>query len=260
MERDAFLKTMIEVLEDNNSFNETRDREQLIRLLGRSRINFVPQYKFSNHGRSGQRWEIVELRVPVPLLDTADEHFQELNSLAGFVYEKSADYAFQNIEIKPLVINTTEEVTDYDVVFDNIQNKIIQGIRDAKFIIWAAVAWFTNGVIYQELLSKQAQGLCIRIVVSDEDQNKTMIHKLRENGFSVAVIPQWGHYNRMHDKFCIIDMDYVMHGSYNWTSTANHNKETWATAVDRELVSKFATEFMHLYNAGKNNTLIYPIE
>ena len=51
--------------------------------------------------------------------------------------------------------------------------------------------------------------------------------------------------------FCIIDMDYVMHGSYNWTSAANHNKETWATAVDRELVSKFATEFMHLYNAEK---------
>ena len=52
----------------------------------------------------------------------------------------------------------------------------------------------------------------------------------------------------MHDKFCIIDMDYVMHGSYNWTPTANKNVETLATALDRELVAKFAKEFMELYN------------
>ena len=54
-------------------------------------------------------------------------------------------------------------------------------------------------------------------------------------------------YNRMHDKFCIIYMDYVMHGSYNWTLTANYNEETLATALDHELVAKFAKEFMELY-------------
>ena len=54
-------------------------------------------------------------------------------------------------------------------------------------------------------------------------------------------------YNRMYDKFCIIDMDYVMHGSYNWTPTANKNVETLATALDHELVAKFAKEFMKLY-------------
>lgn len=39
-----------------------------------------------------------------------------------------------------------------------------------------------------------------------------------------------------------------MHGSYNWIPTANYNKETLATALDHELVSKFAKEFMELYN------------
>lgn len=52
----------------------------------------------------------------------------------------------------------------------------------------------------------------------------------------------------MHDKFCIIDMDYVMHRSYNWTPTVNKNVETLATALDHELVAKFAKEFMELYN------------
>lgn len=90
----------------------------------------------------------------------------------------------------------------------------------------------------------------IRIILSKEDSNSKMISKLKNSGFDIVVIPQWGDlgYNRMHDKFCIIDMDYVMHGSYNWTSTANYNEETLATALDHELVAKFATKFMQLYN------------
>lgn len=127
---------------------------------------------------------------------------------------------------------------------------MIRRIRDAKFIIWAAVAWFSNEAIYQELLAKKEQGLNIRIIVSQEGSNTNIISKLKENEFDVVVIPRLGNrgYNRMHDKFCIIDIDCVMHGLYNWTPTANKNVETLATALDRELVTKFAKEFIELYN------------
>ena len=241
---------MIEVLKYDTSHKKIRDREQLIRMLGRAKVNFVPQYEFANHGRSYQHWEIVELRFPVPLLEIAEEHKSELESLVNFVYEESNDYALHHMEIRPQVIDAPEDVTEYDVVFDEIQNTVIQGIRDARFIIWVAVAWFSNDAIYQELLVKKEQGLSIRIIVSKEDSNTPMISKLKSNGFNVKVIPKWGTqgYNRMHDKFCIIDMDYVMHGSYNWTPTANYNEETLATALDHEFVSKFADEFMKLYN------------
>ena len=43
-------------------------------------------------------------------------------------------------------------------------------------------------------------------------------------------------------------MGYVMHGSYNWAPTSNYNEATLATAIDHELVTKFAKEFMELYN------------
>ena len=55
-------------------------------------------------------------------------------------YLQSDDYALHHVEIRPQVINTPDEVTEHDVVFDAIQEKVINGIRDAKFIIWAAVA------------------------------------------------------------------------------------------------------------------------
>lgn len=250
MNRNAFLKTMIEVLKYDRNFRTTRNRDSLLRLLGRAHVNFVPQYQFANHGRSNQRWEIVELRVPVPLLELAEENEDNLASLVEFVYEESDGYALHHMDIKPLVIDIPNDVTEYNVVFDEIQDKVIQGIRDAKFIIWAAVAWFSNDAIYNELLIKKEQGLCIRIIVSDEDSNKPMLSKLMKNEFDVTIIPKRGFqgYNRMHDKFCIIDLDYVMHGSYNWTNVANYNNETLATALDHEFVSKFADEFMRLYN------------
>ena len=38
-----------------------------------------------------------------------------------------------------------------------------------------------------------------------------------------------------------------MHGSYNWSKNARDNDETWATALDRDFVRKFADEFLRLY-------------
>lgn len=250
MNRHAFLKTLIEVLKYDKNFKEMNGRERMIRMLGRSKVNFVPQYAFSSHGRSGQHWEVVELRFPVPLLDEANELADELEKIVRYVYEESDDYALYKVEIRPLILDAPEEVTEHNVVFDEIQDTVIQGIRDAKFVIWAAVAWFSNEAIHKELLAKKNKGLNIRIIVSQEDTNNAMIATLKSEGFDVKVIPKWGAkaYNRMHDKFCIIDMDYVMHGSYNWTPTANYNEETLATALDHELVSKFAEEFMKLYN------------
>ena len=184
------------------------------------------------------------------MLEITEENEKILEELVEYVYEESDDYALYHVEIRPQVIETPDEVTEHNVVFDAIQDEVIQGIRDAKFIIWAAVAWFSNEAIYQELLGKKKQGLNVRIIVSQEDSNKNMISKLKENKFDVVVISRWGNrgYNRMHDKFCTIDIDYVMHGSYNWTSTANDSEEILATILDHELVKKFAKEFMELYN------------
>ena len=101
--------------------------------------------------------------------------------------------------------------------------------------------------------AKKDAGLDIRIIISDESSNDRLLSSLN-NSFDVVVIPRhgWNDYNRMHDKFCIIDLEYVMHGSYNWTPTANYNEETLAIAIDREFVKKFADEFMRMYSENKD--------
>lgn len=49
MDRSAFIKTLKEVLKYNRKYRTVGSRDQLLRLIGRARINFVPQYKFANH-------------------------------------------------------------------------------------------------------------------------------------------------------------------------------------------------------------------
>lgn len=73
MNREAFIKTVIEVLKFDRKYKTIEGREQLIRMLGRADINYVPQYEFVSGGRSYQKCEVIELRFPVPLLDEANE-------------------------------------------------------------------------------------------------------------------------------------------------------------------------------------------
>ena len=57
----------------------------------------------------------------------------------------------------------------------------------------------------------------------------------------------WGK-KLMHNKFCIIDLYKVIHGSYNWTSNAQHNNESITITDSRTLAEEFSRQFIELYN------------
>ena len=86
-------------------------------------------------------------------------------------------------DIEPEVSNSVE--------FNRIQEVLIQEIRDAKYLIWVAVAWFSNDVLYHELLKKKQRGIHIRVIISDEDSNHNLLPGLKEN-FECIVVPYTG--------------------------------------------------------------------
>lgn len=55
MDKRAFLKTAIEVLKYDDKFKKIEKRENLIKLLSRSSVNFLPQWGFVGAGVSNQR-------------------------------------------------------------------------------------------------------------------------------------------------------------------------------------------------------------
>jgi len=130
--------------------------------------------------------------------------------------------------------------------FEEIQPRIIEQIEFSRFIIWIAVAWFTDKVIFNNLLDKKDQGVNIQIIINDDVINDNS--KLNyEEEFDTYRIPKSGKYeNMMHNKFCIIDLSTVIHGSYNWTTKARYNHETVEVIHSRKVAEQFAEQFIML--------------
>ena len=243
MNEQQFLKTMIETIK----YDEFQNKDELLAILRNSIITFNKTSAFTS--KSWQYWENIDLRVPIPLLKSARSLKRQLEQLANDIYVESESYDFNSLYIKPeLVELESDNYKEHDVVFDEIKDTIIQGIRSAKYVIWVAVAWFTYKEIFDELVLKKAEGINIRVITSDEQSNQYLMSELME-AFDTVKVPMSGPYlsNRLHDKFCIIDLEYVMHGSYNWSKNARSNDETLETALDRDLVKKFSDEFLRLY-------------
>ena len=247
MTEDQFMKTMIETIK----YDEYDRKDELLTILRNSLIKFDKTSAFTK--KSWQCYENIDLRVPIPLLKEARNLKKVLESVASIVYMETDENAFGSLIIKPKPVEIESvEVIEHDVIFDEIKDTIIQGIRNANYIIWAAVAWFTDVEIFNELKLRKEAGVSVRIITSDESSNYHIMKDIESN-FDLTKVPLKGNYlsNRLHDKFCIIDLEYVMHGSYNWSKNARQNDETLATALDRDFVKKFADEFMRLYNENR---------
>lgn len=132
--------------------------------------------------------------------------------------------------------------------FQEIKNQIIDSIRSAKFTIWIAVAWFTDKEIGNELRLKHQIGINVRVVVNDDETTEKYGLKFDTKGIEytrVAPSSRWGK-KLMHNKFCIIDLCRVIHGSYNWTSNAQYNNESITITESRELAEDFSSQFIEL--------------
>ena len=134
--------------------------------------------------------------------------------------------------------------------FQEIKSQIVDSIRNAKFLIWVAVAWFTDKDLGNELRKKHISGVNIRIIVNDDESTKNHGLKFDAKGMEykkISPTSPWGK-KIMHNKFCIIDLNKVIHGSYNWTSNAQYNNESITITEGREVAEDFANQFIQLRN------------
>ena len=172
-------------------------------------------------------------------IDLAVEKFNPLIQQDG--------YKLENIDGRYKVIGEDlPEELEIEIHFEEIQAQIIEQIKNAKFAIWIAVAWFTDKVLMREVYNKKKQGLNIRLLVIDDEINKKHGFEYEKFFETKRVKPTGMYKNIMHHKFCIIDFKTVIHGSYNWTNKARWNKETISIDNGREIAEKFANEFIEM--------------
>lgn len=74
------------------------------------------------------------------------------------IYPANDDYEYWGLTIKPGILLADVEEVSQEIHFEHIQTEIIEEIREAKYVIWIAMAWFTNPAIHAELQKKKRQG------------------------------------------------------------------------------------------------------
>lgn len=108
-------------------------------------------------------------------------------------------------------------------VFENIAQSILAELGQANKEIKAALAWFTDSEIISLLEKKVEEGVSVDLILAENEHNDAAKYAtLREAGAEVLFVPARG-YGTMHHKFCVIDEEVVITGSYNWTVNARKN-------------------------------------
>ena len=131
-----------------------------------------------------------------------------------------------------------------EVVFDNIEQRILKEIEDAHYAIFVSVAWFTNKKLFQALLEKAKSNCYVSIIIQLDDINSqcgidySQIQVGRSECFMISKDAEL-----LHDKFCVIDFRKVITGSYNWTYKAAHNSENILILNDPSVATQYITRF-----------------
>jgi len=135
------------------------------------------------------------------------------------------------------------------VYFKGIRNEIIKLLESAQSEIKIAVAWITDEKIIRILEKISIEGVDISIIFYDDRVNdKSLFHGLLYSGAEIRCSK-----NLMHNKFCIIDSNLVINGSYNWTKNAESNNENiLVTSGNYQLAKKFEDEFYKLFERCKS--------
>jgi len=227
-------------------YSDFDEKDKILALLKRAYITFDKTSSFTR--KSWQWYENIEIRIPPELKTELEKYIVKLREWCNEIYEETEDYDIGNIVIK---IGTSKETTiiEQEVYFEDLQRQILEQLQTAEYTIWIAVAWFTDPVLFRELMKKRMEGLNIQIIIIDDEINEKANLDF-EKLFETYRIKPDGYFNNiLHHKFCIIDFKSIIHGSYNWTKKAQYNKETLNIDINSELAGKFAKEFMKIKKA-----------
>ena len=227
--------------------SEYEYKDEVIEALKVASVSFQKEWGFTYH-LPNHRKEYIIISVVPDKLTVLRKYENFVDGLCRQVYEPNDDSEYWGLILKPGVLNSASEEISQEILFDDIQNRIIDEIRQAKFLIWIAMAWFTNKKIFDELLKKRNDGLDVKIIIDNNMINKDKPSFVLEDYFEVYRVDVMSekYKNIMHRKFCVIDLEVAMHGTFNWTTAANYNKEHWDVDHNRQTAKSFAEEFIKM--------------
>ena len=122
-------------------------------------------------------------------------------------------------------------------------------LRRARRSLDICVFTVSDDRISSEILAAHQRGVAVRMI-TDNDKELDVgsdVERLRDAGIPVAIDMTSAH---MHHKFALIDGEWLLNGSFNWTRSASErNEENLIATNDAELLRQFQRCFDQLWGA-----------
>lgn len=138
--------------------------------------------------------------------------------------------------------------------FEGIKTIVIKEIESAEFVIYVAVAWITDHDIIAALTKKLISGTQVEIVVNGDKQFSKVKARFNEFLLHGGKLSLYENNDKsiMHNKFCVIDLNTTITGSFNWSFHAStyHKENIVIERNNSGFARDFAKEFFRLKKAS----------
>lgn len=142
--------------------------------------------------------------------------------------------------------------SDITVLFspkDECGKAILEKIDSAKKSIELAIYHLTSRALSKGLIMAAKRGVAVRVFFDGENvrEDYSKANFLKKNGVGL-----------MHNKFCVIDDEFVITGSYNWTTTADlKNDENVLFINSKELAKVYRMQFENYWQGTYADEAFY---
>ncbi|CAI2378006.1 unnamed protein product [Moneuplotes crassus] len=136
---------------------------------------------------------------------------------------------------------------------DNVQT-LCEYIMTAKRNLRICVFTLTNNDIARAVLNRHNEGVKVQMISDDEcaKAKGSDIEYLASKGIDIRT--DNSERNHMHNKFCIIDNDVLLTGSFNWTVQAGKGNQENILITDQPFyIHEYKEEFKRLWAEFSDN-------
>lgn len=140
-------------------------------------------------------------------------------------------------------------IYNYFAPEDDIPPKIVRYLSIAKKSINFMAFNFTDGTIAEAMIEKKKAGIQVEGVIERRGAERSVMGELQNAGITVL---KDGNKYVMHHKVIIIDDEWTITGSYNFTgSAATQNDENILIIHDPTVAKKFKEEYQRIKNMAE---------
>lgn len=180
-----------------------------------------------------------------------------------FKLKKEKDKLKEEIKKLKSELELLNKGFNFKLFDEEIEEEIIKQLSLAKKEVNIAVAWITSKELINKLEELKRSKIRINVIITKDQEKENKLYYIESkrrlenvaNYFNIVDLNKKNSKfkNYMHNKYCIIDNNKVIDGSYNWSKSAIYNEEH-IIIVESEIVAKLYKEnFDRLMKEYTNN-------